>query len=673
MLASVQCLLLLSVSLSLFGQQLPFERTEQRQPCGNYEQLKQPLFGDLHVHTSYSHDSYTSNQRNDPWDAYRYAKGEAITLPDEYGDQTVTTRIQRPLDFAAVTDHSEYLGLVNMCTQDPWKLGYWWPHCVMTRSNNMWLQLFAVSRYGALGGSEDGIQTQSTACSLSDCQETTAGTWRNIQQAAEDHYDRSGECSFTTFVGYEFTDAPNRNNMHRNVIFRNQSVTDLPISTYDTGSYNFPMLWQLLRAQCIDPHKGCDVLTIPHNPNLSGGMMFRDPQTPAEATDRLLFEPIVEIIQHKASSECRYDRLAGKGLFTEDEMCDFEQVEGDNLTMLGSVHGEVMTDAAAAVPIDKFARRNMLRNALKDGLALERESGVNPFKFGFIGSTDTHSATAGGAGENNFVGHLGWRDSGFRALQDHFFSNPGGYAVVWAEENSRDAIFNGLKSKETYATSGTRPTVRFFAGAELDKNLCESPDMLALAYRQGVPMGGELSGDGIAVSPRFLVSSLKDPGSAAFPGTDLQRVQIIKGWVDAQGMSYEQVYDVAGDEENGAGVNPANCEPTGTGFKQLCAVWEDPQFDTSQAAFYYVRVLENPTCRWSTLSCQAAGVNPFSADCEIQAEKATTEAQEGGAEGDVYGKCCLDQAQQPFYSPTLQERAWTSPIWFKPVVDTVMN
>lgn len=274
------------------------------------------MFGDLHVHTSYSHDSYTSKQRNDPWDAYRYAKGEVVTLPNEHGDQSVTARIQRPMDFTAVTDHAEYLGLLNVCTQDPWKLGYWWPHCIMTRSNNMWLQLFAVNRYGMLGGATEAGHQQSIACVLSDCDEATADTWAKIQQAAEEHYDRSSDCRFTTFVAYEFTDAPNRNNMHRNVIFRNENVTEQPISTYDTGSYNFPKLWKMLREQCVDGDKGCDVLAIPHNPNLSGGLMFRDPETPDEATDRLYFEPVIELTQHKASSECRFDRLVGKGLFT---------------------------------------------------------------------------------------------------------------------------------------------------------------------------------------------------------------------------------------------------------------------------------------------------------------------------------------------------------------------
>lgn len=642
-----------------------FERTEDRPPCADYDANKRPLFGDLHVHTSYSHDSYTSRQRNDPWDAYRFATGEAITLPNEFGEQTVTARLQRPIDFAAITDHGEYLGLLNMCTRDPWKLGYWWPHCIATRSDNMWLQLLATSRYGALGGlSGEGHKT-SIACSLSDCEQTTADTWDDIQRAADEFYDDSIDCSFTSFVAYEFTDAPFRNNMHRNVIFRNEHVTDTPITTYDTGSYNFPRLWEILREQCIEAGEGCDVMAIPHNPNLSGGMMFRNPETPQEATDRLEFEPVVEIIQHKASSECRFDRLAGVGLATEDELCDFEQVVGDNLTMLGSVNGEIMTDAAAAVPIGEFDRRNMVRNALKDGLALGQESGINPFSFGFIGSTDTHSATTGAAEENNFVGHLGWRDAGFRGIQDHFTSNPGGYAVVWAEENSRDAIFTGLKRKEAYATSGTRPTLRFFAGEELDADLCQSPDMVSRAYRQGVAMGGELSGI-TANSPKFLVSAQKDPGTETYPGTDLQRVQIVKGWVDADGETHERVHDVAGDANNGASVDPNSCAPTGAGAAQLCAVWEDPEFDAAQSAFYYVRVLENPTCRWSTLHCQGFGVNPFSKDCKAQAEQATAVALERGAEGDVFGKCCLAPEEEPFYTPTIQERAWTSPIWYRP-------
>lgn len=654
---------LLTLSALLAPGVLAFERTEQRQPCAHYSDTRRPLFGDLHVHTSYSFDSYISSQRNDPWAAYRYAKGEPIMLSDPDSNQTLSAQIQRPLDFTSITDHSEFLGPVNICTQDSGKLGYWFPMCAMTRSEFFMVQLLAANYWASIGVAGDSAQkAESFACTLSDCDAAHKETWGMIQQAAEDHYDRSENCAFTTFVGYEYTDAPNYKNLHRNVIFRNDRVTDTAISTYDTGTMNFPELWRRLREECIDGDAGCDVMSIPHNSNLSGGLMFPDPVNPQQAQDRLFFEPVIELVQHKAASECRYDRLAGRGLDTEDEACDFEQVVSDNLSMLGTVFGEVQTDEARAVPLEEFGRRNMVRNALKDGLELGRATGINPFQMGFIGSTDTHSATPGGAEENNYVGHLGRRDAGYRNVQDHFFDNPGGLAVVWAEENSRDAIFDGIRRKETYATSGTRPVLRFFAGADLPADLCQAENMAQQAYANGVAMGGTLSS---VAPPRFLVSALKDPGSVGNPGNDLQRVQIIKGWLDAQGTSHEKVFDVAGDANNGADVDPLNCAPRGAGFENLCTVWQDPGFDAAEDAFYYVRVLENPSCRWSTLQCQAAGVNPFAENCSDQAAAATAELQEEGAIGDVYSKCCLDPAQQPFYSPVIQERAWTSPIWYR--------
>ncbi len=641
---------------------LAFERTEQREPCADYDPLRQPMFGDLHVHTRYSFDSYVSSQRNDPWGAYRYAKGEPITIPDEDGKQTVIAQIQRPLDFTAVTDHSELLGPMNVCTEDSSKLGYWWPHCIMSRSDIYIVQLLAANWWASRAVTTPGGD-QSFACTLSDCDAGHTDYWQKIQQAAEDHYDRSSACEFTTFVGYEYTDAPEHKNMHRNVIFRNEKVTEKAISTYDTGSYNFPELWVKLREQCIEAGTGCDVLAIPHNPNLAGGLMFRDPESALEAQNRLFFEPVIELTQHKASSECRFDRLRGIGVDTEDELCDFEQAFADNLSMLGTLHGEVATDRAAPVAIEDFARRNMARNALKDGLALEKQTGVNPFQFGFIGSTDTHTATPGGAEEDNYKGHLGRRDSGYRNVQDHFFDNPGGHAVVWAEENSRDAIFAGMRRKETYATSGTRPIVRFFAASKFDKDLCEAPDRVAQAYQTGVPMGGKLEINGDEQGPQFLVSASKDPGIAGHPGTDLQRIQIIKGWVDGNGQPQEQVFDVAGNPDNGAWVNQSSCQPTGRGASELCAVWQDNNYTEGQNAFYYARVVENPSCRWSTWQCKAAGVDPFSSQCQVQADAATADAQERGAKGDVYGKCCLNPDEQPFYSPVIQERAWTSPIW----------
>ena len=658
------CAALLLGLLSTTTSAASFERTEQREPCADHEPNRRALFGDLHVHTSLSFDSYISSQRRDPADAYRYAMGEPIILPDANGEQTVRARIGRPLDFTAVTDHAEFLGQINICTADPGKLGYWWPHCIMTRASNIWVQLVAANWWTNLGGQLENPPDKSFACTLSDCDAAQRETWQQIQQSAEDFYDRSSDCQFTTFVGYEYTEAFDQNNMHRNVIFRNAQVTQTPISVYDTGRDSFPSLWRQLRRDCIDLENGCDVMAIPHNSNLSGGRMFPDPGNEQELVDRLFFEPVVELVQHKGASECRYDRLLGTGLDTVDEQCDFEQIGADNLNMLGSVHGEVRTERAAAVPLAQFARRNMVRNALKDGLLLEDSSGTNPFVMGFIGSTDTHSAAPGSAEEDNYVGHLGRRDAQYNNVQDHFYSNPGGHAVVWAEENSRDSIFAAIRRKETYATSGTRPTLRFFAGA-LDDELCETPDMISRAYRDGVPMGGELTARAGGGEPRFLVSAHKDPGTLLSPGTDLQRIQVIKGWVDGQGQAREKVFDIAGDADNGATVDRQNCARLGTGLKRSCTVWRDPEFDPGQDAFYYVRLLENPSCRWSTLQCQAAGVNPFDTRCAAQAEAATALAQDSGASGDVFGKCCIDPRTEPFYSPLIQERAWSSPIWYR--------
>lgn len=668
-------LALSSVAFSEEPQQA-FERTEKRMPCADYRAEKQPMFGDLHVHSRYSFDSYTSGQRNDPWDAYRYAKGQAIMLPDVNGEQTIQAQIHRPLDFTSVTDHGETLGQIGVCTMMPGRLGYWWPMCIGTRSENYYVQMGTMGWWASINVSAEGDKKESFACTLSDCDVAGKELWTNIQQAAEDHYDRSADCSFTTFVGYEYTDAPDTKNMHRNVIFRNEHTTDMPITTFDTGSYNFPNLWTQLQEQCIDPDEGCDVLAIPHNSNLAGGLMFPNPDTPQQAADRLFFEPVVELLQHKAASECRFDRLEGRGVLTEDELCDFEQTPADNLSMLGSIHGEIQTERAEPVAIDDFAPRNMVRNALKAGLELGQSDGVNPFKMGFIGSTDTHSALPGGAEEDNYPGHLGMRDAQYRNVMDHLYSNPGGLAVVWAEENSRDSIFEGMRKKETYATSGTRPTLRFFAGWDYEESICDSPDMVKQAYANGVAMGSDLEPISIAVdnqseqsdsstnvSPSFIVAANKDVYPDNWSGTDIQRVQIIKGWVDANGQSHEKVFDIAGDANNGATVNHDSCVPEGAGLSNVCKVWQDPAYDAAQDAFYYVRLIENPTCRWSTLQCKAAGVNPFAENCSDQAAEKTAALNDQGVRGNVYGKCCIKAEDEGFYSPIIQERAWSSPIW----------
>ena len=632
---------------------------ESRAACDANSPTRMALFGDLHIHTGLSFDAFISSIRLGPEDAYRYAKGEAIRLPGADGQLADEVTIDRPLDFAAVTDHGEFLGQVSVCAADT-GLARYWPLCAMSRADNIWVQLLAASWWTSLGGQAEDEPTPSFACVLGDCEQAQLDTWRDIQTAAARHQDDSPDCQFTTFNAYEYTQASAQNNMHRNVIFRNDRVTERPITIYETGQ-SVPALWEALETQCLSRADGCDVLAIPHNSNLAGGMMFPDPNTPEEARLRLRMEPVAEIVQHKGASECRYDRLLGAGVLTRDELCDFEQIDSDNLHMLGSVEGEMRSERGLAVPLEAFAERNLLRNVLKDGLKLETETGTNPFQLGFIGSTDTHSATAGAAQESGYAGHLGRRDAQYRNVQDHFASNPGGLAVVWAEENSRDAIFDAIRRRETYATSGTRPQLRFFAG-DYPENICTSADRLTLAYENGSPMGANITTQN-ATSPDFLIAASQDPGTPISPGNPIERIQIIKGWVDDAGQTQEQVFDIAGTPTQGLGIDPLSCAPIATGLADVCTVWRDPEFNAAQNAFYYARLVETPSCRWSTQQCQAAGVNPFSNDCETQKDEANMRALEAGATGPVYDNCCRKAENEPFYSPVIQERAWSSPIW----------
>jgi hypothetical protein len=412
------------------------------------------------------------------------------------------------------------------------------------------------------------------------------------------------------------------------VIFRNANVTRLPVSKVDTG--NDPKeLWSRLRDECLDAGTGCDVVTIPHNPNLSAGQQFLDPASPEAAELQARLEPLVEIMQGKGSSECRL------GLGTEDELCDFELLST----------GTFFPFPRPAVLGPEFTERSFVRNVLKEGLRLGRREalGTNPWRLGFVGATDTHFGTPGNVDEGNFQGTHPTTGSR-KELLEEIENNPGGMTVVWAEENSRDSIFDALKRRETYATSGTRPIVRFFGGWDVGANVCESGDPVAEADAGGVPMGGILPprppGAG---APRFVTMAMQDP-----EGVPLQVVQIVKGWVDTDGTTHERVFDVAGDRENGAGVD-GSCTPAGNGASSLCSVWSDPEFDPAAPAFWYVRVVENPTCRWSTRYCQENGVNPLLDECKEQA----------AAAGERFRPCCHMDA------PVIQERAWTSPIWWQ--------
>ena len=626
-------LLVLLGSAAVNGAEHPHERTEERASCDNYQPLRQLFWGDLHVHTAFSLDAATQDTRNRPEDAYRFAKGERLGIQpyDNDGRALRSLQLQRPLDFAAVTDHAEMLGEVSICSTPGVKGYYAWP-CLLYR----WFPRAAFFVMNARASGRDSPRFGFCADQDRRCLAAAAERWQQIQDAAEAAYDRSSACSFTSFIAYEWT-GDSVSNLHRNVIFRNDDVPSLPVSFYEETTPEG--LWGSLARRCTETDGRCDALAIPHNSNLSAGRMYADPEESLlDATTAAMqsrWEPILEIMQGKGDSECWFGPQQ-----SEDELCAFEKLP------YNSFRGKFFTtEPSVPRPGDGFARR-----ILADGLRHEARSGVNPYRMGFIGSTDTHLGTPGAVAEEDHQGHGGAGKSvsekRLRELPDDLELNPGGLAAVWAEENTRDALFAALRRRETYGTSGPRMQVRFFGGWEYPAELCAAPDFAARGYAGGVPMGGTLPTSSRANSaPHFAVQALRDPGTAERPGMLLQRVQIIKGWVDEEGMPRQQVFEAAGEVDSAAKVDTATCQVSGPGFNQLCTVWRDPNFDSSQGAFYYARVVENPRCRWSQYICNARGV-----DCE------RPETIDTGLEG-----CCAAE-----HRPVIQERAWTSPIWYRP-------
>jgi len=611
----------------------PYAQTEQRAACDAYEPLRAPFFGDTHVHTAYSQDASTQGTRTTPRDAYRFARGHAIAIQPwrDDGSSLRSVRLGRPLDFAAITDHAEQIGEVHIC-RTPGAPGH---DALVCRLYRGWPRaaFFVMNAAYSSGGERFDFCGANGA----GCLEAAQHVWRDTQAAAEEAYDRSAACRFTSFVGYEWTSsADNGKNLHRNVIFRNERVPKLPISTMETGP-NAAALWDQLERECTRGTPGCEVLTIPHNSNLDGGLMFASARAlgaeidAEEARIRARWEPLVEVMQHKGDSECL---LGGD---TTDEACGFEKLPYDNF-------GGRYLDSRRAPP----QRGQYARDALERGLGYQAALGANPFRFGLIASTDTHLGTPGLASERDYPGHggAGAADASElpAGLPDALEFNPGGLAVLWAEENSRDALFAAMQRREAYGTSGTRPVVRFFGGFALSDDACADPAFVAQGYRRGVPMGGELRASPKSAPARFAVLATKDPGTRAEPGLDLERIEIVKGWLDDQGETHERVTLVAGGA-TGAGVDTRTCQPHGNGHARLCAVWKDPAFDPREHAFYYARVLENPSCRWSQHVCVAKHV-----DC----------TQPDSAPEELAG-CCA-----PEHQPVIQERAWTSPIWVSP-------
>jgi Protein of unknown function (DUF3604) len=591
--------------------------------------LRNAYFGDLHVHTSYSLDAYSFGNRNDPRAAYRYGRGEAVTLPGG-----IQSQLRVPLDFMAVTDHDVWLGEVSLCN-DPGDAAYKTEVCANLRASEQHpkesgsLMMSLATGFMKKPPERSADVCQSVIVDESNkCFQRARSVWQQIQRNADEFYEPG---KFTTFAGFEWSAGFQRLGMlHRNVIFRGGQYPDAVYSAIDLN--NSPeRLWQWLEKDCTGD---CQVLSIPHNTNFGWGIALDSknsdgtPFTVEGLKRRAKTEPLIELFQIKGNSEC------SPGLGTNDEQCNFEQL------WKPCKNGE---DAFCAVA------RDYVRDALKRGLVIEQKYGVNPFKYGFIGSTDTHSSAPGSTDEGSWNGggslnditpdqRLNGKLVDSLPLRDLIF-NPGGLAAVWAEENTRESIFDGLKRRETFVTSGTRIRVRFFGGWNYPQDVHRQRDLLEQAYKSGVPMGSDLPEKPKGQkAPRFVVWATKDPGSA-----NLQKVQIIKGWSE-NGQTFEQVYDVSCSdglhpdakthrcEDNGAKVSLTDCSYTkGKGATELSTTWTDPDFKPSERAFYYARALENPTCRWSTYDALKA-------------------------------KLPLPES----VPSAIQERAWSSPIWYTP-------
>lgn len=549
---------------------------------------RQLLWGDLHIHTTLSTDAYVMGVRTLPDDAYTFAKGGEIPHAAGYG-----IRLSRPLDFAAVTDHAEYLGVASAAgIKTPLSvrsLRTRLLHDSPVRNTIAFLRTTVGFGHGDLN--------------VEDSESLSFDAWQAIIEAAERHYEPG---RFSAFIGYEWTSMPSAQNLHRNVIYRGSDVPPTPFSSLDSEDPRD--LWTALERQRA---QGMESMAIPHNGNVSGGRMYDLVAYDGTALDadyaarRMRNEPVSEIFQVKGSSEAHPD------LSPDDEFAGFELFE------------TLLSDRVIRSPPEG----GYARHALRTGIEFARDAGFNPYRFGVIGSSDGHNSSSP-IEENNYHGKLPLMDGSAgirlgRSLllpQDRLLGRQwgsGGLAAVWAEENTRESIFDALVRKETYATSGPRISVRFFGGWSFPEDILERADRIARAYERGVPMGGDLPA-AEADAPTFFVTAMKDPESG-----NLDRIQIVKGWLDAQGNSHEQIFNVAlsdgrrPDPETGAVPTVGNTVDSATasysnsiGAVQLATVWTDPNFDPDQEAFYYARVIEIPTPRWSTYDAEKLGLEP---------------------------------------------------------------
>jgi len=630
--AAVACVILLAGSTQAFAQDAagPPNKKIIYSPYPAQTFPNRVYFGDTHLHTSYSADAGMAGAVVGPEEAYRFARGEEVK-----SNSGLPAKLARPLDFLVIADHAENLGLAPMIAEsDPALLKSEWGKKVHDLAKtgtiegqgaafNMWI--------AAMQELKDPFKGQ---------EETMARpAWQRLTAAAE-KYNEPGR--FTAIIGFEWTSGPKGDNLHRNVLFRDgkdKADQIIPLSYYDTGDPED--LWAWMAA--YEKKTGGKMLAIPHNGNLSNGLMFDDvtlttkkPLDRDYAERRMRWEPIYETTQPKGDGETH------PALSRNDEFANFER-----------------WDKGSFGPVLKtpdMLPREYTREAFKRGLAYEAKLGVNPFKFGLIGSTDMHTGLVTTT-EDNFFGKVAVLEPSAdpirfdevivgRVPADRARSNQhlaretsaSGLAAVWARDNTREALWDAMARKEVYATTGTRLVVRVFGGFDFTAQDLERSDFAEQGYKRGVPMGGDLKSASAGKSPAFLVRAMRDAD-----GANLDRIQVIKGWLDASGKTQEKIYDVAWSDDRKPGAN-GKLPPVGNtvnvkeasytnsiGAPVLTAYWKDPSFDPKLRAFYYVRVLEIPTPRWTTYDAKIFGV------------KLPTDVP-----------------------ASIQDRAYTSPIWYTP-------
>ena len=586
------------------------------------------FFGDTHLHTAFSMDAGAFGARLTPRDAYIFAKGNQVT-----SNTGQPVKLSRPLDFLVVSDHSDGMGFFPLILAGGAEM-------MADPQGRKWHDLIASGK-----GSEAAIDIivsfgkGEISKAIFPFPGTSAyrGAWEETIKAADEANDPR---RFTAFIGYEWTSNTSGNNLHRNVIYRDNGAKASLMEPFTTmkplGSDNPRDLWKWMAT--YEEKTGGRVLAIAHNGNLSNGRMFPliesftgKPVDREYAEKRAHWERLYEATQTKGDGETH------PLLSPNDEFADYERWDKGNL------------DGSAAKTKDML-EFEYLRAAYRNGLKLEKELGTNPYKFGLIGSSDAHTGLSA-LEEDNFFGKVVTQEPNAKRATAAFIDNKqtgvkimdwqvtaSGYAAVWATDNTREALWDAMQRKETYATTGPRVIVRFFGGWDFDANDAQTRNPAIAGYEKGVPMGGDLRDAPAGKAPTFLVAALKDP-----IGANLDRIQIIKGWLDAKGETHEQVYDVVwgGDRKPGADgklpsvgntVDVANATWTNTiGAPELLKVWKDPNFDPSVRAFYYVRVLEIPTPRWTAYDAKYFGIK-----------------------------------MPPEVPMVHQERAYTSPIWYTP-------